>query len=79
MQNNIVHTLIKEVYGLLDLPNRQNFWIGITDREVEGQYLYESSGAPLAFQNWGEQHNEPNGGPNEIAWNTILIGTSMVN
>ena len=65
MQNNIVHTLIKEDYGLLDRPNRQNFWIGITDREVEGQFLYESSGTPLAFQYWGGSHHEPNGGPNE--------------
>ena len=65
MQNNIVHTFIKEDYGLLDRPNRQNFWIGITDREVEGQFLYESSGTPLAFQYWGGSHHEPNGGPNE--------------
>ena len=57
MQNNIVHSLIKEVYGVED---GKNYWIGISDREVEGQFVYLSSGAPLAFQHWGEQFNEPN-------------------
>ena len=57
MQNNVVHSLIKEVYGVED---GKNYWIGISDREVEGQFVYLSSGAPLAFQHWGEQFNKPN-------------------
>ena len=61
MQNNVVHSLIKEVYGV----ENGNYWTGISDREVEGQFVYLSSGAPLAFQHWGEQFNEPNGGTNE--------------
>ena len=60
MQNNVVHSLIKEVYGV---ENCKNYWIGISDRELEGQFVFLSSGAPLAFQYW--QHNEPNGGTNE--------------
>ena len=67
LQNNVVHSLIKEVYGV---ENGKNYWIGISDRELEGQFVFLSSGAPLAFQYW--QHNEPNGGvPMKIAWVTF--------
>ena len=65
MQNNVVHSLIKELYGV---ENEQNYWIGISDRELEGQFVYLSSGTPMAFQYWGHTAHggdEPNGGRNQ--------------
>ena len=38
MQHNVVHSLVKEVYGV----ENGNYWTGISDREVEGQFVYLS-------------------------------------
>ena len=40
------------------------FWLGITDRQSEGHWVLESSGAPIAYTNWkaGEPNNSHRGG-----------------
>ena len=38
------------------------FWLGITDAAVEGEWLLQSSSSPLSFTNWHSGSNEPNGG-----------------
>ena len=37
---------------LLDLQG--DYWVGLNDQEVEGEYVWEHSGAPLEFSAWGE-------------------------
>ena len=40
------------------------FWLGITDRQSEGHWVLESSGAPISYTNWkaGEPNNSHRGG-----------------
>ena len=44
---------------------KRNFWIGLTDRRSEGDWVLESSGSTPNYTNWGG--DEPNswGGRNE--------------
>ena len=36
------------------------FWLGLSDAALEGDWLWQSTGRRLGFNNWEE--NEPNGG-----------------
>ena len=48
MQNNLVGQLKTELLG-----NQVFCWIGITDQENEGEYVYHTSKQPVTFTNWG--------------------------
>lgn len=62
MQNNLVGQLRTELLG-----NQAYCWIGISDQEQEGQYVYQSSQQAISFTNWGswisngQTYYEPNG------------------
>ena len=59
-----------------------NFWLGITDRQSEGDWVFESSGKSVVFTNW--HSSEPNNyGSGEncahiaaaFEWNDSLCGS----
>ena len=44
------------------LAGGQEVWIGITDEQVEGQFVYDSTKAPIdgSYSNWNVAAGEPN-------------------
>ena len=49
----------------LDSLNTDMFTLGMTDRKVEGQWIWESDGSPVSWANWVTWSSgvvEPNGG-----------------
>lgn len=46
------------------LPNDGTFWIGYSDKNVEGVWEW-CSGETTTYTNWDPEANEPNGGTNE--------------
>ena len=57
----MVFDLVRKHFGI---NNSRAYWLGVTDREIEGYFTYLSSGEPLAFYNWGIGEPNDGGGPN---------------
>ena len=58
----------EEENSFLDSLDTDTFALGMTDRKVEGQWIWDSDGSPVIGMNWIEWSsgvNEPNGGTNQ--------------
>ena len=55
--------------------SKRLFWIGMTDRGSEGDWILETSGSKPSYLNWGR--GEPDGGQKEncaLVWNNEHFG-----
>ena len=47
--------------ALLDPPStKRNFWLGGSDRQREGTYIWYATGQALVFSDWDRGNNQPN-------------------
>ena len=51
-----------EVTALAKTKGVTQFWIGIHDKNSEGEFTYESNGQKISYENWAD------GGPNDNHW-----------
>ena len=55
--------LMEEMEKLGYVEEKRNFWLGLTDKLSEGNFVLESTGEAPSFLNWA--NNEPNNYKNE--------------
>ena len=48
----------------LDNLGTETFALGMTDVEVEGEWVWDSEGSPVTWVRWSEYNSEPSGGTN---------------
>ena len=51
-----------EVTALAKTKGVKQFWIGIHDKNSEGEFTYESNDQKISYENWAD------GGPNNNHW-----------